>query len=276
VSVNKVIGSLLPLVGRIFTPAAMVVFLTYEITRSQPVGGWWQVAVVIGAAATAIGVEVVGILSGHALEVSWRIKDGARSVLALILLLIYTLAGMWLLRQNATLMPVPVIAAIVYLAAALVEGLETAVRQRSDHTETQQVGERSQAEQDRQAERERQAAEDQRRHEENLRRMELQAQATAAREAEETARLRIAAEERRRNAEQRRRRAEERRAETQPAPQTVADASQPLPSAAAETQPAMPYECECGKVYEKPQAYSAHTRHCAVHKEFIAKGNNHD
>lgn len=30
---------------------------------------------------------------------------------------------------------------------------------------------------------------------------------------------------------------------------------------------ATPYECACGKVYDKPQSYSAHTRHCLAHKQ---------
>ncbi len=135
---NKTIGSILPLVGRVFTPAAMVVFLTYEITRSQPIGGWWQTAVIIGAAATAVGVEVVGILSGHALEVSWRINDKARAAVAFILLLIYTGAGIWILHRNATLLPIPIIAAVVYLVAALVDGLEVVrAKQASDEAQRQ-------------------------------------------------------------------------------------------------------------------------------------------
>lgn len=169
---NKTIGSILPLVGRVFTPAAMVVFLTYEITRSQPIGGWWQTAVIIGAAATAVGVEVVGILSGHALEVSWRINDKARAAVAFILLLIYTGAGVWILRHNATLMPIPIIAAVVYLVAALVDGLEVVrAKQASDEAQRQAF------ELEQQAAAQTQAQE-----------LALLAQAAAERQAEEDAR----------------------------------------------------------------------------------------
>lgn len=52
-----------------------------------------------------------------------------------------------------------------------------------------------------------------------------------------------------------------------PAPQTFADDSQ-------DSQTATLYECACGKVYEKPQSYSAHTRHCAAHAATVAK-NGH-
>ena len=114
----------LTLIGRIATPAAMVVFMTYEISRSMDVTGGWLTAIIIGAAATAVGVEVVGILSGHALEGFWRAADTPRSILALVLLLIYTIGAVYILRNNNVIMPVPVIAAVVYIVAALVESLE--------------------------------------------------------------------------------------------------------------------------------------------------------
>jgi hypothetical protein len=52
---------------------------------------------------------------------------------------------------------------------------------------------------------------------------------------------------------------------TIPAPQPSQN-SQPTP------QPATLYECACGKVYERPNSYSAHTRHCEVHKRVSANG----
>jgi hypothetical protein len=146
---NKTIGSFLPFIGRIFTPAAMVVFLTYEISRSQPVDGGWQLAVIIGAAATAVGVEVVGILSGHALEGFWRVGDTTRAAVAFILLLIYTAAGIVILRHNTTLLPIPIIAAVLYIVAALVDGLETAVSRRSGQDAAKEAFEREQAAKDR-------------------------------------------------------------------------------------------------------------------------------
>lgn len=119
----------LTIIGRVATPAAMVVFMTYEISRSMAVTGGWLVAIVIGAALTAVGIEVVGILSGHALETSWRVGDQWRALLALALLLIYTVGAVYILRRNDTIMPVPIIAAIVYVVAALVDGLERQVAQ---------------------------------------------------------------------------------------------------------------------------------------------------
>lgn len=118
------IGQYLPTVGRIFTPMAMVVFLALEITRSQQVQGAWLVAVTLGAVFTAVGFEVVGILSGHALEGFSRNGDHKRTAVSFLLLAIYTAAGVYILWGNAALRTIPVVAAIVYIVAALVDGLE--------------------------------------------------------------------------------------------------------------------------------------------------------
>lgn len=115
----------LPNIGRIFTPAAMLVALTYEIVshESTPASGGWYYALLAGAAATAVGVEAVGILAGHTFEGYWRIGDRNRTALALLLLVIYTVAGLYILRGNDVLQPIPIIAAVVYIASGLAESL---------------------------------------------------------------------------------------------------------------------------------------------------------
>jgi len=113
----------LPTIGRIFTPAAMLVVLTYEITASQTVTGGWAIAILIGAAATAVGIEAVGILAGHTFEAYWRVGDNGRARLALALLGVYTVAGLVILWGNWALMPIPIIAAVVYLVSGLAESL---------------------------------------------------------------------------------------------------------------------------------------------------------
>lgn len=113
----------LPTVGRIFTPAAMLVVLTYEISTSQNVTGAWVWAILAGAAATAVGVEAVGILAGHTFEAYWRVGDNGRARLALALLGVYTVAGLVILWGNWALMPIPIIAAVVYLVSGLAESL---------------------------------------------------------------------------------------------------------------------------------------------------------
>lgn len=139
----------LTLTGRIATPAAMVVFMTYEISRSMAVNGAWAVAVVIGAAATAIGVEIVGILSGHALEGFWRVDDKARALLAFALLMVYTVGAVYILRHNQTIAPVPIIAAVVYIVAALVESLEKQTAQTETAVSTREAFELEQERLDR-------------------------------------------------------------------------------------------------------------------------------
>jgi len=113
----------LPTIGRIFTPAAMLVVLTYEITASQTVTGGWAIALLMGAAATAVGIEAVGILAGHTFEAYWRVGDNGRARLALALLGVYTVAGLVILWGNWALMPIPIIAAVVYLVSGLAESL---------------------------------------------------------------------------------------------------------------------------------------------------------
>lgn len=144
----------LTLIGRVATPAAMVVFMTYEISRSMAVSGGWLVAIIIGAAATAVGVEVVGILSGHALEGFWRAGDTGRGLVSFVLLLIYTIGAVYILRNNDVIMPVPIIAAVVYIVAALVESLEKRVAHEETAVNRQEAFELEQATKDKELERE--------------------------------------------------------------------------------------------------------------------------
>lgn len=110
----------------------MVVFLSYELSRSLAVTGWWYTFLLLGSVATAIGIEIVGILAGHTLEGYWRLGDTWRSLLAFTLLLTYTTAAVYVLRHTPTLAIVPIIAAIVYILAALADGLH-ATTGRQEH-----------------------------------------------------------------------------------------------------------------------------------------------
>lgn len=114
----------LPTIGRIFTPMAMLVFLTYEIVGSQTVTGGWKTAVLIGAGLTSIGVEVVGIMAGHTFEGYWRIGDRVRTAVSFFLLMVYMIAGIVILWHNSALLPIPIIATVVYLVSALAQSLE--------------------------------------------------------------------------------------------------------------------------------------------------------
>jgi len=139
----------LPTIGRIFTPAAMLVVLTYEISTSQNVTGAWLWAILIGAAATAVGVEAVGILAGHTFEAYWRVGDNGRARLALALLGVYTIAGLVILWGNWALMPIPIIAAVVYLVSGLAESLTAQQAKEAASNERQAVFEMEQQAKDR-------------------------------------------------------------------------------------------------------------------------------
>lgn len=123
---GKMIINILLHLARLATPTAMIVFLTYEITRSMEVPGGWGWAVAIGAALTAVGIEATGILSGHALEGFARRNDATRAAIAFLLLGIYTAVGLWLFWSNPTIRPIPIVAAVVYLVAALTDSLRVA------------------------------------------------------------------------------------------------------------------------------------------------------
>lgn len=141
-------------VARIITPLAMVVFLAYEINRSMTVTGAWAIALLIGAIGTAVGIEIVGILAGHALEGFWRIGDQYRAALSFVLLIAYTGTAVYILRHNQAMVLVPVIAAIVYLLASLTTSLETTVSKHEEETAALTAFDLEQAKADRALERE--------------------------------------------------------------------------------------------------------------------------
>lgn len=141
-------------VARIITPLAMVVFLAYEINQSMAVTGWWSAALLIGAIGTAIGIEIVGMLAGHALEGFWRLGDKNRAILSSVLLLIYTAVAIYILRYNQAMVMVPIIAAIVYLLASLTGSLDDVVSEKKQETAVQTAFELEQAAKDKELERE--------------------------------------------------------------------------------------------------------------------------
>ena len=55
------------------------------------------------------------------------------------------------------------------------------------------------------------------------------------------------------------------------AAQSANPATQETQKSAEETQTTKFYECACGKVFARPQSYSAHTRHCTSHRKLAAQ-----
>lgn len=141
-------------VARIITPLAMVVFLAYEINQSMTVTGWWQFALLIGSIGTAIGIEIVGILAGHALEGFWQLGDKNRTRLSLVLLIVYTVVAVYILRHNQAMVLVPIIAAIVYLLSSLTGSLDDTVNEQRQNDAAQTAFDLEQKAKDKELERE--------------------------------------------------------------------------------------------------------------------------
>lgn len=233
---NKQTGYL-SIIGRVATPAAMVVFMAHEITISMAVTGWWSVFVLFGAILTAVGVEIVGILSGSTLEGFWRRGNVSRSVLSFFLLLIYTASAIYILRHNSTILPIPIVAAVVYIVSALSDSLVIQEQRQEIIEQDDREWERGQIEKDRDLDRQLRIADKKLKHEEELEKKRLAAQVKIERA------------------------------------KSVNSATQKTQTAKAIAESTMLYECSCGKVYEKPQSYSAHTRHCEIHKELSTNGH---
>lgn len=207
----------LPTIARWTTPAAMVTFLSYELHRSVVTENpFWQIAFLVGSVASAVGIELVGILAGRTMEGYLRVGNLWRGSVSFLLLAVYTVTAVFVLRHNQTLVVVPIIAAVVYILASLSDGLEIAVVQKDKKASVQQEYLIEQRKADDELERRLKARRLEIKHEERM------AEITAG-----------------------------------AAPQD----SQPF---AAASQAAGPYECVCGRVFEKPQSYSAHTRSCKI------------
>jgi len=122
----------LPTITRLAIPAAMVSFLTIEIGRSQHVSGWLVYLIYGAAFCTAVGIELWGIIAGDNLDKSWKLNHGrAWSVLQMI---VYVLIGGWLLRHNLTIIMLPLVAALAYVASGFADSLETAVSRQEAET----------------------------------------------------------------------------------------------------------------------------------------------
>lgn len=145
----------LPTLGRVLTPVAMLVTLTREIVESQAEGAGlgWLIAIHIGALATVIGIESVGILAGHTFEGYWRIGDKPRAAIAFTLLAIYTAVGIAILWHNPAMLPIPIIASVVYLVSGLAESLDAEQTQQARTNARQSTFELEEEKKDRELER---------------------------------------------------------------------------------------------------------------------------
>lgn len=124
---------ILAIIAMIAVPLAPAFFFghaVYTAVASLPAPTW--LAVVIGAAA-AVGLELVGILAGHVANTAWRLADYGRAVLGGLIMAVYVIIGVVELWGSIGAVMF-LIAPLVYLLAALQDGLHTAVNQQVAET----------------------------------------------------------------------------------------------------------------------------------------------
>lgn len=202
-------------------PAFFFGHAMYTAALALTQSDWLSITV---GAVSAAGLELVGILSGHAAVKFWRLGDDVKAAICGLILVAYVILGIsglqgWLVKGVVMFL----IAPLVYLLVALQESAGAA----ENTQETVENRKLAQEAEEREWRRKMELADKRLKHEEKLAR--IQAKATI------------------------------------PATQKIAEN-------ADTAQPATLYECACGQVYERPNSYSAHTRHCEVHKRVTANG----
>lgn len=248
-TVGNIIISFIRRVAPFATPAAPAYFFGHAVYSAVTDD---SIAIFVGIVA-ALGLESAGILAAHYAVKFYGSGETRRGHVAAGGAAVYLLIGIaaiWLLdglNQDAKLVGTAMflVAGIVYLLTGL--AVDSQAREQARLKANQETAESLEAEADRR-EQERQEAD--RKAQEQL--VWERAQQERDREAERQAR-----------AEERRLRHEERMAEihaAQAAPQ-ILQATKPANASATH------YKCTCGRVFDKPQSYSAHTRHCAVHRQ---------
>lgn len=133
---------------RITVPSAMVVFLTIEITEQQHAAGLLVYVIAAAAFLSSVGIELWGITAGENLKKAWA--NGAGKASTAVQMIAYVAVAGWMLRTNNTLLVLPLVAALAYVASAWADGYQEAEQKTADIT----AWEREQLEKDRALERE--------------------------------------------------------------------------------------------------------------------------
>jgi hypothetical protein len=134
-------------------PAAPVIFFGWRVYSAtiEMTGYIWLA--IPAALATAIGLEVVGIIAGHVGLENWRRGETGRAAISALILLAYVAIGVWELQGTIGAIAF-LIAPLVYILAALYEALEAQTVQEGQDDERK----RQQEEEDREFERKQKAA----------------------------------------------------------------------------------------------------------------------
>jgi hypothetical protein len=112
---------------RITVPAAMVAFLTIEITKQQAAVGLLVYVIAAAAFLSSVGIELWGITAGDNLKKAWA--DGSGKASTAVQMVAYVAVAGWMLRTNDTLLVLPLVAALAYVASAWADGYQEAERQ---------------------------------------------------------------------------------------------------------------------------------------------------
>lgn len=143
---------ILAIVAMIAVPLAPAFFFghaVYTAVLALLTPAW--IAIVIGTVA-ALGLELVGILAGHVANTAWRVGDYGRAVVGGLVMGVYVIIGVVELWGSIGAVMF-LIAPLVYLLAALQEGLKTAVNERAEETAVQKTFDLQQAAADKELDR---------------------------------------------------------------------------------------------------------------------------
>lgn len=252
---GNIIISFIRRVAPFAVPAAPAYFFGHAVATAVDTDA---VAVYVGVVA-AVGLESAGILAAHYAVKFYGSGEENRGHVATALAGLYLLIGIAaILLLDSTTYDAKAVGVAMFLIAGIVyllTGLEvdTRTREQARAKAEQETAERLKADAE-QKERERQALEAKEQERISWEREQAQIAQEAARQE---------------RAEERRLRHEERMAEIEAAKSTA----QPSQAATFTAVATSHYECSCGRVFDKPQSYSAHTRHCTIYQRMGANGH---
>lgn len=99
-----------------FAPALFFGWSVYRDAMGETAGVKWLS--ILAAFTAALGLELIGILAGHNTIEFWKRGDNGRAIVAGVIMLVYTVIGMWQLRDTAGAIMF-VIAPMAYILVAM-------------------------------------------------------------------------------------------------------------------------------------------------------------
>ena len=235
--------TLTPLAPAAFFALAIATAFFERLPEALPHTAAITLAITVGLVAAG-GLEAAGFMAFHSAIEAHHHGAGWRAAILPGLYLVIGITALWVVEEATT----ATIGTALFLLAATVYAARMVMHDAKHKSKTA-----AEAAQRQVAEEARQKAQQQ---EEAQRDKEFKRQQMAADKEAERVRLQIKAEA---DAA-----AKLARIQAKAAAQRSQPASQTVAAPAQQPQPAKFYECSCGEVFDKPQSYSAHRRHCNV------------